>query len=244
MQEHEHLNRQALMAGKHVWSEKPMANTYAEGKALLDLARQKKLHIWGAPAVVNSPQFAFMNKAIQEGNLGKLASAHGSDKLDLPIPMRAEYWNGTTGRFVTNIYYSCTPISCANVSLLNYKGGVTASNMPTSNILVGNSCAASIALNAGVGSLKLKKPTSAIASRGSVEVCVDLGTDTPAVCTATPAAQPWLQGKWRSADPEYDEWFGYLNRQGEVLLPLKGGKWKGCFHVPRGLFQIWKTLEK
>lgn len=46
------------------------------------------------------------------------------------------------------------------------------------------------------------------------------------------------------ADPEYDEWFGYLNRRGEVLLPLKGGKWKGCFHVPRGLFQIWKTLEK
>jgi len=46
------------------------------------------------------------------------------------------------------------------------------------------------------------------------------------------------------ADPEYPEWFGYLNRQGEVLLPLKGGKWKGCFHVPRGLFQVWKMLEK
>jgi N-acylglucosamine 2-epimerase len=45
------------------------------------------------------------------------------------------------------------------------------------------------------------------------------------------------------ADPEYGEWFGYLNRQGEVLLPLKGGKWKGCFHVPRGLFQCWKTLN-
>jgi len=40
------------------------------------------------------------------------------------------------------------------------------------------------------------------------------------------------------------EWFGYLNRQGEVLLPLKGGKWKGCFHVPRALIEVWKTLEK
>jgi predicted dehydrogenase len=28
MQEHGRLNRQALLAGKHVWSEKPMANTY------------------------------------------------------------------------------------------------------------------------------------------------------------------------------------------------------------------------
>lgn len=44
-------------------------------------------------------------------------------------------------------------------------------------------------------------------------------------------------------DPEYPEWYGYLNRRGEVLLPLKGGKWKGCFHVPRGLFQCWQILE-
>ena len=46
------------------------------------------------------------------------------------------------------------------------------------------------------------------------------------------------------ADSENNEWFGYLNRRGEVLLPLKGGKWKGCFHVPRGLYQVWQTLEK
>jgi len=45
-------------------------------------------------------------------------------------------------------------------------------------------------------------------------------------------------------DEEYGEWYGYLNRKGEVLLPSKGGKWKGCFHVPRGLFQLWKTMEK
>jgi N-acylglucosamine 2-epimerase len=44
-------------------------------------------------------------------------------------------------------------------------------------------------------------------------------------------------------DPEYPEWFGYLNRQGEPLLEIKGGKWKGCFHVPRGLYEIWKILE-
>ncbi len=44
-------------------------------------------------------------------------------------------------------------------------------------------------------------------------------------------------------DTEYPEWYGYLNRQGEVLLPLKGGKWKGCFHVPRGLMNVWKILD-
>lgn len=77
MQVHGALNKKALLAGKHVWSEKPMANTYAEGKALLDLAKTRKLRIWGAPAVVNSPQFEFMSKMIQEGKLGRIASAHG-----------------------------------------------------------------------------------------------------------------------------------------------------------------------
>jgi N-acylglucosamine 2-epimerase len=45
-------------------------------------------------------------------------------------------------------------------------------------------------------------------------------------------------------DPEYGEWYGYLNRRGEVLLPLKGGKWKGCFHVPRGLYLCMRECEK
>ena len=45
------------------------------------------------------------------------------------------------------------------------------------------------------------------------------------------------------SDPENGEWFGYLNRQGEVLLDLKGGKWKGCFHVPRAMYQCWKSFE-
>ena len=47
----------------------------------------------------------------------------------------------------------------------------------------------------------------------------------------------------RFKDKEYPEWFGYLNRRGAVLLPLKGGKWKGCFHVPRGLYQIGTILD-
>lgn len=76
MQEHGKLNRIGLLHGKNIWSEKPMANTYAEGKQLLDLATQKKLRIWGAPAVILSPQFAFMSKAIQDKKLGTVSAAH------------------------------------------------------------------------------------------------------------------------------------------------------------------------
>jgi len=49
----------------------------------------------------------------------------------------------------------------------------------------------------------------------------------------------WLHFK----DQECGEWYGYLNRQGDPLLTLKGGKWKGCFHIPRALYQVWNTLE-
>lgn len=66
--------------------------------------------------------------------------------------------------------------------------------------------------------------------------------------TGNAAAKEWFlklhEYTWNHfKDQEHGEWFGYLNRRGEVLLNLKGGKWKGCFHVPRALFQVYKTLE-
>ena len=46
MQEHERLNRQAVEAGKHVWSEKPMANSLAAGQELLAAAKKKGVKLW------------------------------------------------------------------------------------------------------------------------------------------------------------------------------------------------------
>jgi N-acylglucosamine 2-epimerase len=45
-------------------------------------------------------------------------------------------------------------------------------------------------------------------------------------------------------DAEYGEWFGYLNRRGQRLLDLKGGKWKGCFHVPRALYLCYQEFNR
>ncbi len=78
MQEHGRLNKLAVEAGRHVWSEKPIASSSADGRELLDLAKKKGVRIWGAPAVVNSPQFAFMSQMIQAGKLGRVAAGHGS----------------------------------------------------------------------------------------------------------------------------------------------------------------------
>jgi N-acylglucosamine 2-epimerase len=66
--------------------------------------------------------------------------------------------------------------------------------------------------------------------------------------TGNPQAKYWFEKihdyTWKNfRDEEFGEWFGYLNRRGEVLLNLKGGKWKGCFHIPRAMYQVYKTLE-
>lgn len=45
-------------------------------------------------------------------------------------------------------------------------------------------------------------------------------------------------------DEEYGEWFGYLDRRGEVTHRFKGGPYKGCFHVPRALWLCWRLLQR
>lgn len=45
-------------------------------------------------------------------------------------------------------------------------------------------------------------------------------------------------------DKENGEWYGYLNQQGEPNSSLKGGKWKGCFHTPRAMYECWQNFEK
>jgi len=67
--------------------------------------------------------------------------------------------------------------------------------------------------------------------------------------TGSSACERWFHQvhdyTWsRFRDPPYrGEWFGYLNRRGEPLLDLKGGKWKGFFHVPRALYLCYRQFE-
>ncbi|EMI18886.1 N-acylglucosamine 2-epimerase [Rhodopirellula maiorica SM1] len=45
-------------------------------------------------------------------------------------------------------------------------------------------------------------------------------------------------------DPQHGEWFGYLHRDGSVSSELKGGLWKGPFHLPRMQWMCWKLLAE
>ena len=66
--------------------------------------------------------------------------------------------------------------------------------------------------------------------------------------TGDPACEAWFKRiqEWtwsRFPDPEYGEWYGYLERTGEVAHTLKGGKWKGFFHIPRALQTCVEWLD-
>jgi len=78
MPAHFELNKAALEAGKHVWSEKPMALEVADAFELLELSRRKGVNLWPAPTVVTSPQFKFMAETLASGKLGKVYSAHAT----------------------------------------------------------------------------------------------------------------------------------------------------------------------
>lgn len=45
-------------------------------------------------------------------------------------------------------------------------------------------------------------------------------------------------------DPEYGEWYGYLNRDGSPVFTAKANGWKGFFHVPRILLRGYQLLSK
>ncbi len=45
-------------------------------------------------------------------------------------------------------------------------------------------------------------------------------------------------------DPEFGEWFGYLNRDGSPVWTAKANGWKGCFHLPRVLFRAYQLLSR
>ncbi len=70
--QHYEVSRQALLAGKHVYSEKPLGADFEEGKALVELANQKGLWIGGAPDTFMGAAIQSCRKFIDEGNLGEV----------------------------------------------------------------------------------------------------------------------------------------------------------------------------
>ncbi|MBP3324038.1 MAG: Gfo/Idh/MocA family oxidoreductase [Clostridia bacterium] len=75
--QHFEVSKQALLHGKHVYSEKPLAATFAEGKELVELAAEKGLMIGGAPDTFLGAGIQTCRKIIDSGIIGKPIGAAG-----------------------------------------------------------------------------------------------------------------------------------------------------------------------
>ncbi len=69
--EHYEVTKAALNAGKHVYTEKPLAASLAEGKELVSLAEERGLMIGGAPDTFMGAGIQTCRKLIEDGVIGE-----------------------------------------------------------------------------------------------------------------------------------------------------------------------------
>lgn len=72
---HAELNLAALQAGKHLYTEKPLAATFAEGEAIMALAKTRGLYVGCAPDTFLGGRQQTCRKLIDEGRLGEITAA-------------------------------------------------------------------------------------------------------------------------------------------------------------------------
>src|SRR6266481_5120379 len=78
MPSHGPVNKKALEAKRHVWTEKPMALDVKGARELLDMAKRNGVRLWAAPTCVTSPQFKFMVETMARGKIGRVTAGHGT----------------------------------------------------------------------------------------------------------------------------------------------------------------------
>ena len=74
-QSHAEITRAALVAGKHVLTEKPLATSLEDGAELVELARRGPGYWIPAPFTILSPTFQAMWRRVRDGDIGLVRSA-------------------------------------------------------------------------------------------------------------------------------------------------------------------------
>lgn len=84
IQLHTETTLAALEAGKHVFTEKPIASTVQDASRILDLARKSGLALVCAPCVMLFPQVKYAQSLFQNGEIGEVYSARGVGHYGVP----------------------------------------------------------------------------------------------------------------------------------------------------------------
>jgi MSHA biogenesis protein MshQ len=157
--------------------------------------------------------------AFRYGRL-RLSNAHGSELLDLPLPIQTQYFNGSV--FVTNSEDNCTTLQASDVKFDFLAGTPNLVACETRMNPTGT-----ITFKSGASSTKLTKPGAT--NNGAVDLTVNLDALSGNTCVgassspATGAGKLYLQGDWGSGtyteDPKARATFGvYKNADQFIYL--------------------------
>ncbi len=155
----------------------------------------------GNPVLATPTPLTFAAIAFDAGNefrfgVLRLTPAYGSELVDLPVLVEAQYWDGL--RLATNAADQCTPLAATTVAMGNYQRSLAACKTAVT--------ASATKLASGRAFLRLGRPGSG--NSGSVDLALQLGSTAAgltcssvgAAAVATGAANlTWLQGRWSGA---------------------------------------------
>ena len=97
IESHYEVTRAALLAGKHVYSEKPFTPDLASSRELVALARERGLHVSGAPSNAMSDTVQTMWRALRAGAVGKVRVVYAEFDDNPVYLMHPETWRSRTG---------------------------------------------------------------------------------------------------------------------------------------------------
>lgn len=138
---------------------------------------------------------------IRHGQL-RMSNVYGSERINLPVPLEARYWNGAL--YVTNTLDSCTTLSLSSIALSNYTGNLAACETQISPATVQTLTNGKLP---GSG-LVLSKPGQG--NSGSVQLTLNVGsTATGSTCmSASASGATAAQRYWFGSNPSARASFG------------------------------------
>jgi predicted dehydrogenase len=109
---HALIGRDAALAGKHIYMQKPASLTISEGRMLSNVVRKSGVTFQIGSQQRSSPQFRYAAELVRNGRIGTLKNVYvglpgdpsGDEEVEMPIPANLNYdmWLGST----PEVYYT------------------------------------------------------------------------------------------------------------------------------------------